>query len=110
DAKLFSHGSLPALCDLDVLLSDLLLLERFRLGLLAQQGTGGGLEALLELLDGLLEGLGGFVLELAALPDVVQNALVLTLQVGQEIFLEAAYVLHRYLVHVATGTGPDGID
>src|SRR5699024_7733751 len=67
-AKLCTHGSLPALGDLDGLLSDLRLLERFRLGLLAQQGTGGGLEALLDLLDGLLEGLGGFVLELAALP------------------------------------------
>src|SRR5690606_39319549 len=75
-----------------------------------EDAAGAGLEGLLEGGDGLLQGGLGLGLELAGLPDVLQDPGVLAAQVVQEVALEAADVLDRHVVQLAGGARPDRDD
>src|SRR5437588_3325189 len=85
-------------------------LHRVDLLVLHQRLTGGGVEGLLEVADGLLEGLDRLVRELAARGDRVVDALVPVLDVVEELALEPAYVGDRDVVELARRAGPDRDD
>src|SRR4051812_31570098 len=92
----------------DGLLTLLTLLHRLR-GMvdLAERGPRRRLELLLEVLDGLFQRLDGVPGELAGVDDPLVDALVRVADVLEEVTLELADVLHRHVVDLTAGAGPD---
>src|SRR5947208_3668634 len=97
---------LGALVGRDRLLALVARLHRVDLLVLHQRLAGGGVERLLEVADGLLEGLNRLIRQLAGRGDRVVDALVPVVDVVEELTLEAAYVGNRHLVELAGGAGP----
>src|SRR4051794_4968328 len=95
---------------LDRLLAYLAGVHRLDRLVLDQGLAGRGVEGLLEVADGLLERLHGVVGELTGVVDRVVDPAVPVLDVVEELPLEAADVLHRYVVELAGGAGPDRHD
>src|SRR6476646_3465975 len=97
----YGHPSAPLLLD-DLLLLELLVGHRLGLGLRAglDRLALGGLELVEELVVGGGDLLLGGVVELAALTDLVEDALVLAVQEVEELLLEAQHVVGRDLVEL----------
>src|SRR5687767_3189919 len=95
--------SAPLLLD-DLLLLDVLVLERLELLVAGLDALAGArLEALEELLVGVVERVLVVVLELPGLTDRVEDALVLELDVLEELLLEPADVDDGHGVELAGG-------
>ena len=106
----WSLASASLLLD-DLLLLDFLVLERLELLVSRLDAlAGAGLEAVEELLVRVFECVLVVVLELPGLTDRVEDALVLELDVLEELLLEPADVDDRNRVELAGGGRPDGDD
>ena len=92
-------------------------LELLRLDVIARVGSAGSSvtsssppvfsKVAPELVDRVLQRDHGVVAQVAGLPDRVEDAGVVALQLVEELVLEPADVLDRHVVEVALGTSPD---
>src|SRR4029450_2282396 len=90
----------------DLLLRDILFLQRDVLLAAGQQLALRGLEALLELGNLLAKRSGRIVVEILGFPDVAQHIAVVT-QMVQQLALDGQNVINGHLVHQTLNTSPD---
>src|SRR6478672_3681998 len=109
-ASLLRFGFWGLLGDLDRLALDLVGVHRVGFFLLAQRGAVRRGELLLKRLYRVHQLLLGVLAELFALPDRVEDALVMPADIGKEVRLEASDIGHRHVVEVPPGAEEDRYD